>query len=347
MKKTLIALAALAATSAFAQSSVTIFGIVDATFAYGDGATTKTQLTNSGYNSSRLGFRGVEDLGGGLKANFHLEAGVNNDTGLGGGNSTNNQAGGAVAGNGGLNFNRKSVVSLTGGFGEVKLGRDYTPQFWNFTVYDPFGTNGVGTTRALLGSGGGPTNVRASNSIGYVTPSMGGFGAWLQTYMGENTNDLPDAGSGSAVRLSYDAGPLSVAVAFSDTKSNSAKGSAATNVQTTNVAGSFKFGAATVMAFYNVDKNTNQKDVTGMTLGGLLPMGPGTVRLAFSNTDNGANKADQFAVGYVYDLSKRTALYGTFATVSNSGTGTAGLNGVSATAGGTSNGFDIGVRHSF
>ena len=136
MKKSLIALAVLAASgAAMAQSSVTLFGIVDATYAYGSGsAGNKSQLTNSGYNSSRLGFRGVEDLGGGMSASFWLEAGVNNDNGSGANTSTNNQASGSTGG-GGLTFNRRSTVSLNGGFGEVRLGRDYTPQFWNLTVF--------------------------------------------------------------------------------------------------------------------------------------------------------------------------------------------------------------------
>ena len=100
--------------------------------AYGHGdVADKTQLTNSGYNSSRLGFRGTEDLGGGMSASFWLEAGVNNDDGTGAATSTNNQAiaapAPAVAGTQGLTFNRRSTVSLAGGWGELRLGRDYTP----------------------------------------------------------------------------------------------------------------------------------------------------------------------------------------------------------------------------
>ena len=129
MKKSLIALAVLAASgAAMAQSSVTLFGVVDATYAYGSGSTSnKSQLTTSGYNGSRLGFRGVEDLGGGMSASFWLEAGVNIDNGSGAATSTNNQGASGSTGGGGLTFNRRSTVSLNGGFGEVRLGRDYTP----------------------------------------------------------------------------------------------------------------------------------------------------------------------------------------------------------------------------
>ena len=348
MKKTLVALAALAAVgAASAQSSVTLFGVVDATIAYGSGDTSnKTQLTNSGYNSSRFGVKGVEDLGGGLKASFHLEAGVMNDNGAGAATNDNNQAAVSttIGRTQGLTFNRTSVVSLLGSFGEIRLGRDYTPQFWSFTVFDPFGTNGVGTTQALNSSGGGQTIVRASNSIGYKSPAVSGFGVWAQAYMGENaSNAAAQAGDGGAIRVTYDNGPLSLAVAFATTTTG-----VGTDVQTTNIAGSYDMKVAQLMAFWNKDANTGAKDITGYTLGALVPMGAGTIRLAFSNSDNGAGaKTDKFALGYVYDMSKRTALYGTFASLSNSGGAAQALNGAITPANGSSTGFDLGVRHAF
>src|SRR3954469_17822489 len=182
MKKTLIALAGLAAMAAAgtasAQSSVPLFGIVDATLGYGKGGVSnKTQLTNSGYNISRLGFRGTEDLGGGLAASFWLGAGISNDDGRAGGAIAAGNQGVTVASNTGLNFNRRSTVSLAGGWGELRLGRDYTPSFWNMTIFDPFGTNGVGTNQvevgaaALAPSGTSGVLVRASNDIGYFLPA--------------------------------------------------------------------------------------------------------------------------------------------------------------------------------
>src|SRR5206468_11651565 len=199
MKKTLIALAALAAAgTASAQSSVTLFGIVDVNYAhysvdggtsaYGTAASSGhvNVLTNSGYNSSRLGFRGTEDLGGGLSASFWLEAGISNDDGRAGGAIAAGNQGVTVAGNTGLNFNRRSTVSLAGGWGELRLGRDYTPQFWNLTVFDPYGTVGVGTNQLLNSLGALPTAVRASNSIGYFLPAnLGGFYGQVQYYLGE------------------------------------------------------------------------------------------------------------------------------------------------------------------
>ena len=360
MKRSLIALAALAFVGAAsaqapgfgagAASSVTLFGVVDATVAIGNGDTAnRTQLTNSGYNSSRLGFRGVEDLGGGLKAKFWLEAGVNNDNGTGSATNVNNQGtGGALAGmNGsqGLTFNRSSYVSLYGGMGEIRLGRDYTPQFWSFTVYDPFGTNGVGTTQALNSSAGGVTIVRASNSIAYISPSMSGFAVWGQMYFGENaSNAASQAGDGGAIRVQYDMGPLSLAAAYSKTTTG-----AGTDVQSTNFGGSYNMGVAQLIGFWNKDANTGAKDITGYTIGALVPVAPaGTVRVSFSSSDNGAGaKTDKFALGYVHDLSKRTALYGTFASLSNSGGAAQALNGAITPANGSSTGFDLGVRHAF
>ncbi|MEI6601195.1 MAG: porin [Comamonadaceae bacterium] len=359
MKRSLIALAALAVVGAasaqvngFAAgsgSSVTVFGVVDATVAFGNGDTSnKTQLTNSGYNSSRLGFKGVEDMGGGMKARFWLEAGVMNDNGAGAATNVNNQAtGGALAGmNGsqGLTFNRSSWVALNGNFGEVRLGRDYSPQFWTLTVYDPFGTNGVGTTQTLNSSAGGVATVRTSNSVAYITPSMSGFAVWAQMYFGENaSNAASQNGDGVAIRGQYDMGPLSLAAAFSKTTTG-----AGTDVQTTNFGVSYDMKVAQLMAHWNKDANTGAKDVVGYLVGALVPAGPGTVRVAFSSSDNGAGaKTDKFALGYVYDMSKRTALYGTFASLSNSGGAAQALNGAVTPANGSSTGFDLGVRHAF
>ena len=343
MKKSLIALAALAVVgAASAQSSVTLFGVVDAAVSYGSGdISNKTSLTNSGYNSSRLGFKGVEDLGGGLQAGFWLEAGVNNDNGSGGATNTNNQATGSTGG-GGLTFNRRSTVSLMGGFGEVRLGRDYTPQFWSETVYDPFGTNGVGTTRTL--GPGGITAVRASNGVAYLSPRMGGFGIWAQTYMGENpSSGAPsNAGTGNAIRLTYDGGPISVAGAYSKTIAGSG-----TDLESANIGASYNFGMATVMGLITKERFTGFHDIDGYLIGGLVPMGPGTIRIAFSNSDNGTAKTDQLALGYVYDMSKRTSLYGTLVTVNNSGGAFAALNGAVTSVNGSSNGVDLGIKHSF
>ena len=354
MKKSLVAMAILAAAgAASAQSSVTLFGVVDATLAYGSGSTSnKTQLTNSGYNSSRLGFRGVEDLGGGMSAGFWLEAGMNNDNGSGANTSTNNQSTGATGG-GGLTFNRRSTVSLMSGMGELRLGRDYSPQFWNLTMFDPFGTNGVGTTQILNSSLGGPTQVRASNSIGYFLPKdLGGIYGQVQYYLGENNSNAANSndGRGGAIRLGYANGPIDVAFATSRTTYLATP--ATGNVSTTNIGASYDFGVAKAMAAYSRDRVDTTTGITGkgLMIGALAPLGAGVLRASYSVYETnaaGTPKTNKLALGYVYNLSKRTAAYTTIARTSNKGGASQALNGSITKGNDSSTGFDLGIKHSF
>ena len=353
MKKSLIALAVLAsAGSAFAQSSVTLFGIVDAALSHGKGSVSKkTQLTNSGYNSSRLGFRGTEDLGGGMSASFWLEAGVNNDNGTGGATNTNNQSTGtstATAGTQGLTFNRRSTLSLGGGWGEVRLGRDYTPQFWNLTVFDPFGTVGVGGSQTLASSLGGPTTIRASNSIGYFLPgNLGGFYGQLQYSLGENTRSglaTDKDGDGAGVRVGYGNGPANAALAYSRTRF------ATGDIKSTNIGGQWDFGVAKLMGQLTRDRVSGGATGKGGLIGALVPVGPGEIRLAYSTYKNnlaGGPKTKKIALGYVHNLSKRTAVYATYARLRNSGGAAQALNGSVNAANSNSTGYDFGIRHSF
>ena len=354
MKKSLIALAVLAAAgAASAQSSVTLFGIVDAAVTFGRGnVADRTQLTDSGYNSSRLGFRGTEDLGGGMSASFWLEAGLNNDNGTGDATNTNNQASGGQAaplGTQGLTFNRRSTVSLAGGWGELRLGRDYTPQFWNLTVFDPFGTNGVGTTlTSTVGNAlTGVTAVRASNSIGYFLPgNIGGFYGQAMYYMGENASNAgatEDDGRGAGFRLGFATGPFNVALAMSRTDY------AAGDVRQNNIGGQWDFGIGKLQAQFAKDRNGGI-DGKGWLIGGLFPVGAGEVRAAYSTYETdvaGDPQSKKLAIGYVHNLSKRTAVYTTWARVKNEGGSAIALGGAIVSPNSSSSGLDIGVRHSF
>lgn len=341
MKKSLLALAAISlAGAASAQSSVTLFGIVDAAYAHvSAGGRSASGITNSGLNSSRLGFRGVEDLGGGLKANFWLEGQLSNDDG----NAT------------GLTFQRRSYVGLSGGFGEVRIGREYTPTFWNTTVYDPFGTNGVGqsNTPAMIGAAGAVGNstaaVRSSNMITYLLPAMGGFVGQGMVGFGENTGGVK-TNNYLGFRFGYAAGPLSAHVAFAKTKALTS----ANDTKYQNIGASYDFGAVKPMFFWGTEKTGSGAKVTGWELGAVAPMGQGELRAAISRYDvaNSPNDWSKFALGYGYNLSKRTQLYTTYARVSNKGAQTRAVsnNGLSAGAaspGGGSNGYEFGVRHVF
>jgi predicted porin len=360
MKKSLIAVAALAAAGmASAQSSVTLFGVLDASFTHGSADNSKSQLTDSGYNSSRLGFRGTEDLGGGMSASFWLEAGINNDNGTGDATSTNNQASGtttATAGTQGLTFNRRSTVSLAGNWGELRLGRDYTPQFWNHTIFDPFGTNGVGTTATLLAGQAQADSValRASNSIGYFLPgTLGGFYGQAMYALGENVQDgsaTEDDGRMAGARFGYAAGPFNVAFAYAQTKF------AVADFKTANIGGQWDFGFAKLMGIYQSQKVEGAAidlNIKGWLVGASIPVGAGEIRGSYSTSDYddaADSSVTKYALGYVHNLSKRTAVYATYAHVSNDGVSALALGGATFNAGhvgGSSNGYDIGIRHSF
>ncbi len=361
MKKSLLALAALTAFTgaASAQSSVTLFGIVDLA-ARGVSANGKSQkqMIADGYNSNRLGFRGIEDIGGGLRAGFWLEAGMDPSIGTAGGangNYTGNTASSsAPAGSPAAFFNRRATVSLMGGFGEIRLGRDYTPSFWNTTVFDPFGTNGAGSFLGLVDSSlstGNQTFVRANNSIGYFLPGgLGGLYGQAQISLADNSQTgLPVGNNAKSIRLGYSAGPVNVAFSTG----NMTNGTLNASFKHTNLAGQYNLGVAKVMAQWNKTSASNGKSQKAMLLGVSVPMGTNEFRASYVTADGSGtlaadNKdAKQFNIGYVHNLSKRTALYGTYSKISNSGVGTYSLGPVAAAAGGGATGYEVGVRHSF
>jgi predicted porin len=355
MHKKLISLVALvcSAAAANAQSSVTIWGIVDATLDHGTGSVSnRTQLTNSGLASSQLGFRGVEDLGGGTTASFWLEAGVNNDNGSGTASNANNQAAAPALGNGqqGLTFNRRSTVSLSGTWGELRLGRDYTPQYRNL-AFEPFGNNGIGTGQNA--NFGNPTSVRASNSIQYlynVTDTGWGVrrdGAYAQVmyYLGENPSGTATSrdGNGYGLRVGYVTGPLHLAAAVSTTTY------LAGDVHVNNVLGTYNLGFATAYAQYSSDR-LGLAHARGYLVGLSVPVGVNSIRASYSTyrIDTASDPtAKKLALGYVHNLSKRTSLYATFAHVSNEGSSAVSLAGSVTAAGGSSNGYEFGLKQSF
>ncbi len=381
MKKSLIAWAVLAAAGAAkAQSSVTLFGIVDATVRFVDAGTGGNvwALTNSALTGSRLGFRGTEDLGGGLSASFWLEAGINNDNGTGVGSNINNAPNGvSPTGTQGLTFNRRSTVSLAGTWGELRLGRDYVPAFWNVGIFDPFNTQGVGANAIFSYAGmsvltGGILNItnaglRASNSIGYILPNLGGFYGQALYAFGEN-NDVsaglttcptnpsaagtPNAcrsnGNVGSVRVGYAAGPVDVAFGWGATTFRPS----GQYVQQ-NLGASWNFGLAKVSALWNQEKALG-KTANSYLLGATVPIGAGEIKGSYtwgSSTGDGLD-GNMIALGYVYNLSKRTALYTTTSYISNNGKTATYNYGVAGTAavppvGGNTWGLDFGVKHSF
>ncbi|WP_428564529.1 porin [Ramlibacter sp.] len=359
MKRSMLAaaLAILAGGAANAQSSVTMFGLVDVGYAHLSGRNNGSLsiLGPDGYQSSRLGFRGVEDLGGGLRASFWLEAALTPDDGQGGATNSNNQpsgAGAATAGRQGLTFNRRSTVSIAGSWGEVRLGRDYVPGFWNLSAFNPFGTNGVGSSGHLFYPVQGAarvTNVRASNSFGYILPgNLNGFYGQAMYALGENASNAgatEDDGDVLGFRLGWASGKFDAA--FGVTRTEIA---ALGDLRQTNFGASYDFGMAKPMVLINENRTGATRTRTWL-IGATVPaFGIGMFRAAYSrvNTSAVANDADQWALGYVHNLSKRTAVYANWSRVSNKAGGTNYHNGRATTApGGSSTGYELGLRHTF
>jgi predicted porin len=286
-------------------------------------------------------------------------------------------------------------VSLSGRFGEVRLGRDYVPTFWNDTVFDPFGTNGVGTN-AVSTSGGGTVlgqalglanngnYGRANNSVGYFLPAnLGGFYGQFMYGLPERVEFDPASATPPTTALTFDGryvggrfgyanGPLDVAIAYGEnviSRNFQAGGRAESKIG--NLGASWDFGFLKLMGEYNqTDVNSDLAGLPaidasskGYLIGATVPVGPGLIRLSYSYTDydlnnNAANdpETQKFALGYVHNLSKRTALYATAAYLKNKNTNSPSGALLSSTNGGPvagigavekSMGYDFGIRHSF
>lgn len=343
--KQIISLALLGASCAgsFAQSSVTLFGVTDAYVRHvKTGSTSSTDLGSGGESTSRFGLRGIEDLGGGLKASFWLESQVNIDTGSTG------------ATNFGVNrfFNRRSTVSLSGPWGELRAGRDTLPSWTALSNFEVFGTVGVGSSANLYTDAavfGSQHRVRADNLLAYSLPSRGGvYGS-----VAFSPSEGGAAGRYRGARLGYRSGPLDVTVAYGDSEVGTAG-----NVKVTVLSGAYDFGFAKLSATVKESEYATAKH-RFQYLAATKQLGVGTVKASYARTTGAGvlgttnwstRKADQIALGYVHNLSKRTALYTTLSYLKNRGSATysvASIAGATTAAGDSSRGLDLGIRHSF
>jgi predicted porin len=283
-------------------------------------------VNEDGLSTGLLGFKGTEDLGGGLKANFVHEMDLDMDVG----------ALGVAAG-------RDSTLGLSGGFGEVRLGRSYTPLFSTIGASDVFGTTGAGTVNQY---GMANTGIRVSNAFFYTSPS---FSSVTVRLMAAQNNAQTDTSVGSAGKTSaqgfsvtYAAGPLMLAVATGTEKGSSvdrfggliAETAAAATVAGTAVAaanakykgsaisGQYDMGVAKLFAGFTTTKDDNNTTVSGGELtmketnfGIAVPMGALTLMAAVGNNkasmagETETAKGNDFAMGAAYALSKRTTAY--------------------------------------
>ena len=354
MKKSLIALAVLAASGAsFAQSSVTLYGTVDEALAHVTTTGTPSQnlMVSGGVSTTNFGFKGAEDLGGGLKAIFKLEQGFNVATG--------------AAGTPGAAFNRYAYVGFSGGFGEVQLGKNGTPydDIQNATD-SAFASNALSPIGGVVGSGAFRSslnyNWNPANTIKYVAPSVAGFNGAISYSLGENKTATADAGSIISLNATYATGPVFVGFAYQAEK---ADGNAET-IKFTRLNASYDLKVVTLLGTYGNVKNLGFVPVVPATtpvtystvglagaatnewsLGVNVPVSSAlTVSAGYArSTDDAINaivetKRTAYSLAAAYSLSKRTTLY----TGYTSGTSTP--NGAADT---TITVLAAGVKHTF
>lgn len=325
MKKTLLAMLLLGAFSATAsaQANVTVYGLLDVGITSEQGGPTGSKVTlGSGIQSgSRLGFKGSEDLGGGLTAIFMLENGFNPDDG--------------TQGQGRL-FGRQAFVGLQGGFGTVTAGRQYAPLWSAIDSLDPVDGIAGGSHNLMR------RDVRTDNTIKYASPKLNGISGELAYSFGEV------AGNSAASRilggaLAYANGPLVLKLAH-QSKNNATD---TDRSKSTYLGGSYDFGMVKALLGYEANKGIGAIDDKVAVIGAAVPFGASTVMLSYTRKDDKSaanDDANQVALAYTYALSKRTNLYSSYTRINNENTL------VSRTRTGDGSGdreFNVGIRHKF
>jgi predicted porin len=363
MKKATPLILALAAPFGIAHAdvqppgTVSIYGVVDAAVVAESGGSAGhiTKITSGAATASRIGFRGAEDLGGGLAAFFILETGAKIDTG-------EIDAAGTI-------FNRQALVGLKSRFGTVAVGRQATPYHNTLVnVVDPFGTSYAGTSKNLFPDWG--TNVRTSNTISYATPRSRGVDAEIAYSAGEQT--VLSAGRQFGGAIGYTMGPLSVRMAY-NSKNSDVAASASTAALSRSLGrnlllgGSYEIDGIKLHAGFGIDKGFNSAplgnannpyggvrptastDSREMLAGFSAPVGPGSLMFSVMRKDDRTafdQDASSWGVAYWYALSKRTGLYGAYGHIRNrNGAGYTVANNTEAGSGNT--GYNLGIRQSF
>ncbi|MCF8150889.1 MAG: porin [Sulfuritalea sp.] len=379
MQKKLIALAiaGIVAAPAFAADNVTIYGVAGAYLqsmktdvtTTATGATVNTsvsQVQTDGESGSRIGFKGTEDLGGGLKANFVVESSYAIDTA------------GDVSSSGAIGLgNRQAYVGLSGNWGAVNLGRQYSSEFYHMAVREVWG---YADWSALLGAGMA-ADTRISNSISYTSPSFSGFSGRLHYGFSEGTVAPKNAGQTTGLNLDYANGPLWVGYGYltknvdtaaaaavngscinnttgvwsatvgaacpagnTSLVAGSAAVAAASGSNTWNSLGaSYDFGMAKVSGSWQTRKaGIGGAKKNSWQLGANFKAGAnGAVIVQFAQTNDKAvadTDAKAWALGYQHTMSKRTNLVVGASSVDQSG--------AAATTTDTRKYFG-GIRHTF
>ncbi len=374
MQKKIIALAVagLASTAAFAQTNVTIYGVADVGQAWvkADGNNGNPDQKTVGRlddNNSFIGFKGVEDLGNGLKAVFQYETAVRFDDN-----------------NNGFTGVRDSFVGLAGGFGTVAAGRLTHPlRAMGLKVEIMPGASGFGTAASLTGAiaGGIKTGAddRASNAVAYISPTFGGGFSVTAAYVNGEQRDDDATGRAYQIAGQYDNGPLFVGIGYHQTQDGLHAGGPGnwSHLQEDLDARVWRIAAVYTAPFgtkfaalYDNTKVENGSNVLlpgsnrdidrdAWSLGVSHPFGAHTVGLQYARTSetdiSGGgdldDKASMWSALYTYSLSKRTMVHARYSKLSNDDGGNynfyySPVNSAGSTSSDYS-GFMLGLRHSF
>lgn len=365
MQKKIIALAIAAAASsaAFAQTNVTMYGIVDAGLAQyrASGAATSSKLESGLLSTSRIGFKGTEDLGNGLKALFVLEyrLDVDSNNTLGGTRNAAPDAGGPA---------RQQLVGLTGGFGTVAAGRLQTTAFDWQGKYETLTATAFDVTNQLTKNNfrfNLSNDSRANNAIAYISPSMAGVTVAVNhSFAAEQavaTNAAASLGA-TLVGVYYDNGPLSLGLIGEKLQGNGAtEGTERTDM---GFGASYDFGVAKLTGTYQTTKNQGalaageiEKRDAVWSVGAQVPVSAkGKVHVLYAGSKIQSTAADDngkgVSIAYTHDLSKRTTAYAGFGWMKNGDEGKQFGFGVAAGSsvinnGSSSNVVGAGLRHTF
>lgn len=358
----------LACVSAMAQSSVTIGGTLDLAGRHvrNESLGSVSSLVSGSNSTSKLIVRGREDLGGGLSAGFLLDSTILGDSGGAGATAPANQF-----------WDRNSIVYVGHNkYGEIRLGRDWVPTHLAWTGFDPFTTLGIASANTFrsfalsraLGQAFGvqpdataanPT-LRVSNAAEYFLPGgLAGLYGSVTVSAGEGGATAAGFTKGDGFRLGWTGQGVNVAAA----QFTSRNATANRKFQDQVVGASYDFGLARVSVSQRRWKYGTDRTVNTL-VGAIIPAGPGQIRLTYLQADQtGATPAQSavdaklFGAGYVYDLSRRTALYVHVARIDNDSTSTFTIPGGAAVSaapaaanyfgGRASTAFEVGIRHNF
>jgi len=236
---------------------------------------------------------------------------------------------------------RQAHGDLTGAFGALSAGRQYSIGFNNLSTIDPFGTGFAGQINNIVD----PSGIRLNNSVTYATPNMGGFVGSAEIAFGEQTGNW-EANRETGAGLTYASGPAYLGFSFYDVGNAAGNGASRKNY---TFGGTYDFGVVKLHALVQKSTGPSTLDVLDIMGGATVPIAGGNLMASYIHHNDRTSKdsdAQQFGIGYIYPLSKRTSIYTAFAKIQNRNGATFTVG--NATSTGTGNkAFDFGVVHNF